>query len=314
MNPLVSVIMPVYNVESYILASINSILNQTYKNFELIVIDDCSNDNTWSIITKLSFLNPRIRCFRNETNMKIAASLNFGISVSRGDYILRMDGDDISSENRIERMLNFLYSNTDIDLVGCEMFLMDDLSNIIGYRSLLNCFIHLKKILKYASPVPHIWLCRRSVYDKVGEYRYSGVEDYDFLLRMVSMGMKFCNMKEALYYVRIRSGNTSSTIGYRQYVSAKAVYSLFLERIKFGFEVSHWNFQENEIEEKKYSNALAQLQLSLICLRKGNYFGSIKYYLDSIIISPRAILKLTFNRFVYNLYCSYYNFYFRKFR
>jgi glycosyltransferase involved in cell wall biosynthesis len=94
--PLISVIIPTYNVENYIIDSVNSIINQTYKNIEIIIVDDNSNDNTFKILNSLKELDSRIKLYKNNKNLKIVNTLNFAISVSSGEYIARMDGDDIS--------------------------------------------------------------------------------------------------------------------------------------------------------------------------------------------------------------------------
>lgn len=128
MNPekgLVSVIMSNYNTpEEYLRSAIESILNQTYQNFEFIIIDDCSTDNSLHIIE--SYTDKRIKIIRNEQNLGITKSLNKGLAVAGGEFVARMDADDISLENRFEKQVNFLKSHTDHIVCGTGVELIGD--------------------------------------------------------------------------------------------------------------------------------------------------------------------------------------------
>ena len=101
-NKLVSVIIPVYNVEKYVKEAIQSIQNQTYINLEIIVIDDGSSDKTYTIVEELARNDERIKLYKNEKNLKIVKTLNRALSLANGENIARMDGDDISALDRIE--------------------------------------------------------------------------------------------------------------------------------------------------------------------------------------------------------------------
>ncbi len=128
MNPekgLVSVIMSSYNTpEEFLRPAIESILNQTYQNFEFIIIDDCSTDNSLSIIE--SYSDKRIRIIRNEHNLGITKSLNKGLAVAKGEFVARMDADDISLENRFEKQVNFLENHPDHIVCGTGVELIGD--------------------------------------------------------------------------------------------------------------------------------------------------------------------------------------------
>ncbi|MCF0128681.1 MAG: glycosyltransferase family 2 protein [Pseudobutyrivibrio sp.] len=114
----VTVLMPVYNCEAYVTEAVESILNQTYDNYELIIVNDCSKDNTLEIINELAARDERIRVVSNEINSGVAASLNRGLELAKGDYILRMDGDDIAVSNRIELQVAFMEAHPEIALSG----------------------------------------------------------------------------------------------------------------------------------------------------------------------------------------------------
>jgi glycosyltransferase involved in cell wall biosynthesis len=114
--PKVSVLMPAYNAEKYIASAIDSILSQSFKDFEFIIINDGSTDKTEQII--LSYADQRIRYIKNDINLKLIATLNKGFDLCLGQYIVRMDADDISLPNRIERQVQFMDENPEIGLCG----------------------------------------------------------------------------------------------------------------------------------------------------------------------------------------------------
>lgn len=117
MGPEISVVMPVFNRDQYIGEAIGSILSQTFTNFELIIVDDCSTDNTLNVIE--SFNDNRILVIKNEVNMGQAAARNVGYRVAKGKYIANADSDDINLPHRLEKQLDFLEKNKDVDVVGC---------------------------------------------------------------------------------------------------------------------------------------------------------------------------------------------------
>ena len=126
-SPLVSILMPCYNNADYIGEAIESILCQSLQDFELIVLDDCSTDNSAEIIS--SFADERIVYHHNEQNMGLANNLNIGIRMACGKYIARMDGDDISLPDRLKTQIDFLETHPDIALCSCgmEMFGKDNM-------------------------------------------------------------------------------------------------------------------------------------------------------------------------------------------
>ena len=118
-QPTISVLMPVYNCALYLVEADESILNQTITDFELIILDDCSSDNSAEIAK--SFTDKRIIYHCNETNLGLANNLNVGLHMAKGKYIARMDGDDISLPDRFQTQIDFLESHPDIDLCSCGL-------------------------------------------------------------------------------------------------------------------------------------------------------------------------------------------------
>lgn len=119
-SKLISVILPAYNAEKYLQKAIDSILAQTYANFELLVINDGSTDRTEEIV--LSYSDPRIRYIKNEENLKLIKTLNKGIDLARGTYIARMDADDISLPDRLEKELDFMEKHPDISACSSKVY------------------------------------------------------------------------------------------------------------------------------------------------------------------------------------------------
>lgn len=216
-NPLISIIVPIFNVEKYILRTLESIARQSYKNYEVIIIDDDSQDGTYSIALDFCKKNSKFKIYRNERNLKIADTLNKALTYAQGSFIARCDGDDIMESDRLQRQMEWLQAHPDISLVGCSFSTIDETDTVLRFHDYPSGPGLLSRLLPYCSPVSHIWLSRREVYEVLKGYRMPTVEDYDFLLRANSAGFKFDNIPN--YYgmrIRVRSGNTVGTYGIAQ--------------------------------------------------------------------------------------------------
>lgn len=201
----VSVIMGIYNCEETLPKAIESIINQTYDNIELVMCDDGSTDNTYNVALYYQSQNPdKIKLVKHETNKFLAASLNDCLKVADGYYIARMDGDDISVLDRIEKQVMFLETNPDIHLVSTamQMFNENGNANVLtrddfpDKYSLRNgtCFNHAT-ILTY-----------KYVYEELNGYtvskRTQRAQDYDLWFRFFNKGFKGANLSEPLYLCR----------------------------------------------------------------------------------------------------------------
>ena len=296
---LVSVIIPVYNVEKFVEQAIVSIIKQTYKNLEIIVIDDGSSDATYQIVADLAIQDPRIKLYKNERNLKIVKTLNRALSLAQGEYIARMDGDDISALDRIEKQVAFLESNPDYDLVGCSLILIDENGMEIGRLIKLSDQELLMKLIKYGPLVAHIWVAKQNVYTKLNGYReLSGAEDYDFLLRMTSAKLKYTNLEAYFgYFVRSdRSGNTVNSLGLRQKKIASYIYKLFVERQKAGVDsFSEENLKQvtiiNIFWEKMYHFSV-KFKYKAIEAEYNKNFIKMVAYCFLLLISPHQAVQL----------------------
>lgn len=308
---LVSVLMPIYNVERFIKESLLSILNQTYQNIEVIIVDDCSTDSTLKIVKQLAIKDERIKIYKNDTNERIVKTLNFAYSQSSGDYILRMDGDDISELDRLEKKMKFLSDHPEIDLVGCSVKSINEEGTELRLKKMPSNVKAINKSVKYTNPVFHIWLARREVYERLNGYRdLLYVEDYDFLLRMMSMGLKFTNIDDYYgYSVRIRKGNSNTTAGLKQRKAHEYAYSLYEMRMTEGWDNFSMERQLsyidiNEDSSRKYELSSKYLN-EAIKFKNTRIFSKIYYIILSYVASKdqrRYINSALLTKIIYAIY------------
>lgn len=263
MNNKISVIMSIFNEsKEYIDLSIESILNQTYTNFELILIyDNPGNLDLWYYIKrKYSALdNVILKC--NHTNLGLAKSLNYAFSLSTGNYIARMDADDISLPNRLEKQIEYFFNDSNLMLLSTNCFYINELGEITGstsYQTDNITFIQSSfNILIHPS-----WLMRRSTFFKLNGYRSFPVsQDYDFSLRMISNNLKIEICEEKLLKYRVHSTSISTAKSLYQMLVADYIRSLFKERkvnntLKDSFSEDELVslLQKSEKNSRKYNN------------------------------------------------------------
>lgn len=204
--PKVSIIMGIYNSnnELMVMSAINSILNQTYSDFEFIICDDGSTDDTFELIKRITQDDHRVIIINNEINKGLAATLNKCLDVAQGEYIARMDADDISLPNRLERQVTFLDNNPMYDLVGCNAVLFNEQGDW-GYR-IMTEYPERKSFL-FGTPFMHpTILIRKAPLKAIGGYRVGKetlrCEDYDLFMRLYSKKSKGYNIQENLFKFR----------------------------------------------------------------------------------------------------------------
>lgn len=203
-DPRVSVVMPVRNCSRYVSEAAQSILSQSYSNLELIVIDDGSDDDTPEIIDELGNADRRLMLIRQPPS-GIVAALNEGIRASRGEFIARMDGDDVAVTNRIERQVAALDSNIDIAVIGTAATMIDGHGAQIGSMMYPTSPKAILDRLPTANCIAHpTVLMRKRVVDAFGGYRapFAGCEDYDLWLRIAEKH-SLANLPEPLLLYRM---------------------------------------------------------------------------------------------------------------
>lgn len=207
-RPQVSVIMPVFNGEKYLNEAVDSILDQRFRDFEFIIINDGSVDNTSKILD--SYSDGRIRLIERE-NRGFAHSLNEGIQLAKGRYIARMDADDVALENRLQLQYEFMESYPGVDILGGQADIIDEYGRLIGEMRKPVSWPNISQYIKYACPLCHpTYFVRKHVYDIIKGYRnIPPVEDYDFLFRALEEGCVMRNLPEKI--LKYRKTNNSMT-------------------------------------------------------------------------------------------------------
>ena len=210
-KPLVSVVMPAYNAEKFAVKSIQSVLNQTFKNFELIIVDDASSDKTPQIIKEIQRIDPRIRIITNKTNLLIAKSLNIGIKSARAKFIARMDIDDIAHPDRLALQYELLKKNPKIAIVGANMTIIDDKDNEITKREYPTSSKALKKLMFRYSPFGHpVIMIRKSIFNEFGGYKENIFPCEDIhLWFQIGSKYEFASIAKPLLKYRIKLASSS---------------------------------------------------------------------------------------------------------
>lgn len=223
MDPLVSIIMGAYNSAAIIGATIRSIIGQTYENFELIVVDDGSKDNTADIIR--SFSDKRIRLIQNPRNLKIPRTLNIGIEASNGKYLAICDHDDINMPTRLEVQVNYMETHPQVDVVGSSMYLFNDSGNIVG--GLINTKTEHQDLVQnihwFAPPLRHATIMARAEWFRKYRYReqYFFAFDGDLFLRSYRQS-KFANLPMFLYAYRNPAKPVMAKLAYSNWFATLA--------------------------------------------------------------------------------------------
>lgn len=216
----ISVIMAVYNDSEYLAESINSILEQSYTDFEFIIVDDCSTDGCDEIIKHYSKIDQRIIQFQNEKNTGLPSCLNFAITKSKGRFIARMDGDDISHPDRLDKQLAFMNENTGIDICGTGIVYIDSDGVEVGKADMPLTHNEIKKTINRKSPFAHpSVLIRKEFFENYGGYDETlrRKQDYDLWSRGMINGAKYSNLPDHLVQYRFppKKSFTSDLYGFR---------------------------------------------------------------------------------------------------
>lgn len=221
-NPRVSVVMSVYNGEAYLKQAVDSILEQSFRNLEFIVVDDASQDHSVQILNDIAVHDNRLLVLRNEVNLGLTRSLNRGLAAARGQYFARMDADDLSLPERLASQVEFLDRYPEIGIVGSGARLIEENGNII--KEIIpptgNEEIQAELLIKNHFGHPEI-MARTSVLREIGGYdenlRYA--QDYELWSRLKTV-TRFAALPEVLYVWRNRRSNITNSQRSEQLESA----------------------------------------------------------------------------------------------
>ncbi len=287
--PFVSVLMPMHNEEKHVGEAIESILNQTYENFEFLIIDDGSIDKSPEIV--LSYKDPRIQYLKNKKNIGISNTLNRGLTLAKGKYIFRMDADDLSLPTRMEKQVQFMEAHPGIGLCGTNVLLFGTTNKEFKY------YQHDKEIRTNLIAHPSIsngaMILRKSVLQKLDKWfdpQMDSAEDHDLWERM-SHHTKFANLQEVLYHYRMHQGNGHLAI------PKKLVETVMTIRIRIIQQHLKRNItsQEREIFEKALGSKKGTLNQEEL-LKFNHFLKNILRTSQSDGIYSKKVLKPIFLR------------------
>lgn len=291
MDVVISVILSTYNETCLMVAkSVNSILQQSYSNIEIILINDNpAREDLHKLLSEFRERDERVVYVKNEQNIGLVKSLNKGIKLAKGRYIARMDADDISYKERFADQIEFLEKNN-CDLIGCNIDIIDVEDNKIGEIELPTAHRNIKKYIKYGNCVLHpTWLVKKEVYEKLNGYReVYACEDYDFLLRAIIKGYKLGNASQNDLCYRVREGGISQRAGVKQ-----RLIMYFLSKRMNSIEMVSVDDINSYLDSRKYDMDLKRImdyesKKAKIKEKKNSFTDRIKY-----------IVSIVFNKYFY---------------
>lgn len=295
----VSVIMSAYKEPTDIfIKAVNSIREQTYRDFEFLIVLDCpSNTELRGTIEQLRIEDSRIIPIWNDNNIGLAESLNRALDLARGDYICRMDADDVALPNRIESQIGFL-RDKGLDLIGCYLEVINqDGESLYPVDSIPVSDGGIRKALRWNNCIPHpSWFGKREVFFR--KYRAIPLcEDYDFLLRAALDGVRMGNCPEVLVKYRMSEESLSRSNLYRQFLYQRYLTTCY----SYGnpaavSDAAKWvenHYDEGRSEAYLHANALFNRGLSLVRQRK--LFNALKNLVQVPFVSwdyMKKVLRL----------------------
>ncbi len=208
--PRVSVLLPVHNGAEFVESALRSVMAQTLREIEILVVDDASTDATPEILARLAAEDPRLRILRPERNLRLPGALNFGLAQVRGAYVARMDADDLCAPTRLARQAAFLDANPEIVLVGCSARHIDRAGRVLKTSVRAQTPFHARWILRSAMAFRHpTFLFRADGWSWRYDPAFTVSEDYDLLARLTETERVAC-LPEALFDYREHGGSITA--------------------------------------------------------------------------------------------------------
>lgn len=271
-NPKISVITAVYNAEKYLNESIDSILVQTFKDFEYIIVNDASTDSSLDIIKMYQKTDKRIKIINNDKNIGPAASRNKGLKVAKGEYIAIFDADDISLPERFQQQINFLKNKNNIFLCGTGVESIDENGNIINNSPTpIKSHQEIEKMLPKKNCIVHSSIMFRNEGFFYRE-KFVYAHDYDFYLVLLTNGLKIDNLETVLVKYRNITNNITYSKKHKQNLFASKAKEYCKQRQKTGRD-EYTSFNPSKImniEDKSPEKNLLQFKMGL-CLENRDY-------------------------------------------
>lgn len=236
-EPLVTVLLPTFNEPPVIVSkAILSITNQTYKNIEVFVFDDSTNEETKQAIDKIAAKDSRVRIFRESRGIGYIKALNIGLNLAEGKYIARMDGDDISYPERFRIQVNYLEAHNDVGVAGGQIAIIDEEGNVTAHRNYPTDGFALWLYSTIRSSIAHpTAMMRKAIFDNGLRYR-EGAEDLDMWLRIMNLGYKINNVPEYVLRFRVQDNfGEKRTMHGRKLITKARIEDFDVHRPIFSF-------------------------------------------------------------------------------
>lgn len=246
----VSVLMPVFNAEKYLAEAIDSIISQSFEDWELVIINDGSTDSSLSIIE--TYVDKRIRLINNPQNIGLIKTLNNGINLCHGEYIARMDADDISHPERLQQQVNFLEQNNNHILCGTNATVINNKGECTGKIVNPSDNIYLQINLLFTNPFihPSVMLRKSALVNTLFNEKAIHIEDYELWTRLAQTG-QVANLRQALLQYRWHDTNVSVEHAQTQEIAKNEIIRSQL--LKFGIEATPKQLQLHRLTFQLYN-------------------------------------------------------------
>lgn len=295
--PTITVLMPVYNCALYINEAMDSILNQTFDDFEFLIIDDASTDDTVSIIK--SYNDPRIQLVEKPVNTGYTNSLNYGLSIANGKYIARMDGDDISLPERFQRQYDFMEANPDVVVCGVNF-------SIIGTQEIVvlpqeNETIKLQLLIGNCLAHPSVLMRKQGLEALSVAYNVAKepAEDYDLWVRILGVG-KLHNLQEILLKYRVHPTQVSQKRNKQQKQSVTETRVGIFKYLNCAFDDEERLILKNAIQNKDLQyhqlKSFFILKEKMILANANNFFESKGFQDYLLALYRKSVTKYFLER------------------
>lgn len=295
---LITVLMPVYNCELYIREAIDSILNQTYGDFEFLIIDDCSTDDTVNIIK--TYNDARIKLIEKSSNTGLTISLNMGLAIAQGKYIARMDGDDISLPTRFEKQIAFMEANEDVVVCASAFEILHNNVYVAVPENNDDIKVGMLKECKIGHPTVMMRAAFLRDHNFFYDIKMEPAEDYDLWIRMIHLG-KFYNLQEPLLKYRVHQNQVSNQRNHLQIDTALKIKCNILYYLDD-------NIQDSEITA--YTNLVSNYKTALFS--SFVQFVNFKKRLFLVNSKKKYFNQLLFESFLKNLEGVFFNYYYKN--
>lgn len=314
--PLVSIIIPCYNCEAYVEDAVNSMMNQTYPNTEIIIVNDFSSDLTGTILEHICRKNRGIRLYNHSENQGLIYTLNELIGLAKGKYIARMDGDDVSEPSRIEKQVKYLEKNKNCVACGTLANFIDQDGILVGKSNLPVSEGENRYFLKFYSTLihPSVMIRKNVAVENLYDYHFLHCEDYELWVRLVyQKNYNIANIDEYLFNYRITDTGITSKHNREQHILSaeiikkyKVVPTNFIEvhnEIFFintgSYDVKHYKYIKTiigELNKREFSPSSRVIKNLLHFLKKKSRLFEIISIMFDVNVFKTIVIKLVYDK------------------